>query len=318
MVEAMVYPVMECNISANEIPSIDKALRTMRSGLIYASQFLSKMQDASISLEAIVLNSHTVDFSAHHEATAMRLSANNIDLAMSEIEERMTSLEVILNRKAVIPTVLSTADDVSVAFHIAMNSPKIDWPFAEFVLERFSLLWTEEKAMIHNKVEDSAFRQNVWYNNDFDDNMVKLLQEGDCWKVRKSLELLDEIVEDADDLTVSVEIFDSLALILLQPMQSSEEYEERKWVYLIMKNQDKPITQDTSRLIDSFLYSEEGKVRISANVLKIITTFINDNTEDDEDFDLGSNKVHFLDASNIPKALVEILSEKKGNTSHVI
>jgi hypothetical protein len=320
MVEALVYPLRECNMLANEIPSIEEALRVMRSGLIHASEYLSEMQDASISLEAIILNSSNVDLSAHHEATAMRLSAHNIiDLAMSEIEERITSLEVILNRKAVIPTVLSTANDVSVAFHIAVNNSEIDWPFAEFVLERFSFLWTKEKAMIHNKVEDSVFRQDVWYNNNFDDNMVKLLQEGDCWRVRKSLNLIDEIVDDADDLTVSVDIFNSLACILLQPMQSPEEYEERKWVHLIVKNQDKPINQDTSRLIDSFLFSEEGKVRISCNVLKIITTFINDNTEHDEDFQGGrSNEDNFIHASIIPKALVEILSEKKGNTSHVI
>lgn len=56
----------------------------------------------------------------------------------------MTSLEIILNRKVIIPAILSTADDMSAAFHIAVNGPEIDWPFAEALLEKFSFLWNDD------------------------------------------------------------------------------------------------------------------------------------------------------------------------------
>jgi hypothetical protein len=47
----------------------------------------------------------------------------------------MKSLKVILSKKVRIPKTLplSTADDVSAAFHIAVNGSEIDWPFAEGV-----------------------------------------------------------------------------------------------------------------------------------------------------------------------------------------
>jgi hypothetical protein len=49
----------------------------------------------------------------------------------------MASLEGILSKKAIIPTTLSTVDDVSTTFHIAVNGPEIDLPFSEMVLESF-------------------------------------------------------------------------------------------------------------------------------------------------------------------------------------
>jgi hypothetical protein len=165
----------------------------------------------------------------------------------------------MLNKSALIPSILSTADDISTAFHIAVNGPEttlscpdIGWSFAEAVLERFSFLWTKELETVGDNVNKSTFGKAVWQNN-FGSNMVKLLNGGDCWRLRKSLELLVEMVGDACDLPVSVEIFESLAPILLQPDEDVE------WAYLIAKNQKIAVDHGTLRLINSFLYSRKEK-----------------------------------------------------------
>jgi hypothetical protein len=74
---------------------------------------------------------------------------------------RTESLETSLRRKLKIPATLSTADDISVAFHIAINPRQIDWPLAEAVLERFSFLWTEELATVDYNGEGSVFGKAV-------------------------------------------------------------------------------------------------------------------------------------------------------------
>lgn len=63
---------------------------------------------------------------ALEEATALKQSVRNQKLAISEIQERMASLEVSINTDAVIPATLSTAFDVSVAFHIAVNDKRTE------------------------------------------------------------------------------------------------------------------------------------------------------------------------------------------------
>jgi hypothetical protein len=68
------------------------------------------------------------------------------------------------------------------------------------MLKRFLILLTEEH------VQDVDFCQKVWNSNNFDSNMVKLLKGGDCWRIKKSLELIQNIVDNdlAYDLTVNV------------------------------------------------------------------------------------------------------------------
>lgn len=308
MPEALVYPVRECNLLATEIPPIESLLIDMRKALEDFSGLyfnINHIHDVSISLEAAILDSNFVDLSAYHEATAIKESAGSIELVMSEINERMKSLEEILNKKAVIPTFLSTTNDLSVAFHMAINGSEIDWPFAEFVLERFLILWTDEKA----KVEDSIFRQNVWNSSNFERNMIRLLQGGDFWRLRKSLKLIHKIIDDTDSLTVSSKVFNSLASILLCPMRSSDEDVERRWIYLIAKNREMSIDPGICRVINSFPYSQKGEICIAQNVLEIISSFING------DFCEGANEENFSYAEDMPKALVEILCEKKGNGS---
>jgi hypothetical protein len=66
-----------------------------------------------------------------NEEAALKQSGSQrnavLNSAHPEIRERMLSLEVVLNRKAIVPAILST-DDVSVEFHVAVNGPEIDWP----------------------------------------------------------------------------------------------------------------------------------------------------------------------------------------------
>jgi hypothetical protein len=214
----------------------------------------------------------------------------------------------MLNKRAIIPPILSTADDISTAFHIAVNGPEttlscpdIGWSFAEAVLERFSFLWTKELEKVGNDVTKSTFGKAVWRTNNFDSNMVKLLNGGDCWRLRKSLELLVKMVGDPCDLPVSVEIFESLASILLQPDEDVE------WAYLIAKNQKIAVDHGVLRLINSFLYSRKEKRKIFCNVLEIIKGFAND--------EVGSsdNTTNFCLSEKVPEALIKILVEENGD-----
>jgi hypothetical protein len=274
MSELLVSTTRVCNISAIDIPSIAAALRLMKKEISNASLLLPKIHDASTSLWATIKKSHYVEMSARQEVSALNRSAcnlqHNLTLAISEIEERIASLEVILSTEAIIPAILSTPDDLSVAFYIAVNGPDIDWPRAEAVLERFLFIWTEQGE----RMIDSFIRQNVWDHNNFESNIIKLIKGGDCWRVRKSLKLIQNVVVDCTDLGVNVEVFDSLASMLLHPLRSSAEDAELKWVYLITKNQDSAIDSDISRLINSFLYSRKGRSSIVHNVLNIISAFV--------------------------------------------
>jgi hypothetical protein len=144
MSEAMITPTRECNLLAIDIPSITAALNVMKKEFLNASLLLIEIQDASISLENVIQNSHYVDLTAHHEAGALKQSVDKFEVAIHEVQERMTSLEIILKSKVIIPAILSTADDISTAFHIAVNDPEIDWSFAEALLERYLFLFQED------------------------------------------------------------------------------------------------------------------------------------------------------------------------------
>jgi hypothetical protein len=135
---------------------------------------------------------------------------------------------------------LSTVDDISVAFHIAVNGPVIDWPFAEMVLERYLFLGAKKHLdQSENMLVDSGFDYSVWYSKNFERNVASLLRGGDCWRVRKLMESILKMVGDKCDLPVGAEFFDSLASVILQSMTSSlEDGDELKWAYLIDKNQE--------------------------------------------------------------------------------
>jgi hypothetical protein len=196
MTDIVTAPIItECNLLANDIPSIAAALSDVKSQILNASILLPQLQEAFVCFENVIQNSNYVEDSVHYETTALKQSAYNLALGMSEIQERMISLEIMLSKSTVIPPTLSTADDISTAFHIAVNGPEttlscpdIGWSFAEAVLERFSFLWTKELETVGNRVNNSFFGKAVWRTNNFDSNMVKLLNGGDCWRLRKSLE----------------------------------------------------------------------------------------------------------------------------------
>jgi hypothetical protein len=195
-------PFRECTLSAIDIPSLATAVSGMENEISKTSSFLPKVQQASIYLEQTIHNSHYVDLSAYEEATALKQSVHNLELAISEIKERMKSLKVILSKKVRISTTLSlsTADDVSAAFHIAVNGSEIDWPFAEAVLREFAFI--RNKDVMDNRGRGREVK--VWRNNDFECNIIKLLRGGDCWRVRKSLQLIRSIFCDAFSSEVMV------------------------------------------------------------------------------------------------------------------
>jgi hypothetical protein len=118
------------------------------------------------------------------------------------------------------------------------------------------------------------------------------------------LELIRNIVWDACDFTGNAEMFNSLASIILQQRQFCEVDNEMRWIFLIEKNQEKPINNDITQLINSFLYSREGKNTNVTYVLSIIYGFICD--EDDEGSDY-ENITIIIDETDVPNALVSIL-----------
>jgi hypothetical protein len=240
------------------------------------------------------------------------------DSLQHEINELQNNLRTSLEITQRIKSTISTADDVSIGFHHAVNSgPHIDWSFAELVLERYSVLLTEELEMVDNVIINSVFVKLVWMNDIFESNLVNLLKGGDSWRVRKSLKLILQIVGDwrdydsLRDLTVSVNFFDSLAFITLQSKKSSQDDEEMKLVHLIRKKQKNTIPLGILRLINSFLYSRKEKTNIACNALRIISALI------DEEISPKGNRVHFTEAPNIPKAIVQFLIEEKGNNDVV-
>jgi hypothetical protein len=222
-------------IPAINVPSVATAISVLKQEILKASLLLPKIQEASLSLEETVRNSRFVEESTHHEAFALKQSAHNFEhnlkFAIADIQERLASLELILSRNAIIPTTLTTVDDISVAFYIAVNGPVIDWPVAEMVLERCSFLFIEELATVANIIEDTFFAKAIWSAVCFESSMVRLLEEGDCWKLRKLISLISTMVKTDCDLKVSTKILNSLASVLLQPLRSSPEDEEMKWVY---------------------------------------------------------------------------------------
>lgn len=120
-----------------------------------------RIQEASHFIQ----NSNFVDEIAHHEATALNQSAHNLEVAVSKMQE------VMLSKVAEFPAILSTADDISVVFNIAVNGSEINWPLAEMVLDRYVFLWTGEiKSVDDIIVGDNDFIITVWKNNDFESN----------------------------------------------------------------------------------------------------------------------------------------------------
>jgi hypothetical protein len=217
MSKAVAISTRECDFSAIKIPPIAKTLSRMRVEILNASLLLSRIQEVSLSLKETIQKSNFVESDDLREADALVESSFNLKLVISEIQERMTSLEVSLSRNAIIPDNLSNADDLSVALDIAVNGFIMEWPLAETVLERYLFLKTEELDEWGS--DDSSY--NVWEMDGFESNFAKLLKAGDCWRVRKSLELFLKMLGDKYDCGFegSTEIFESLASIILQPNQ---------------------------------------------------------------------------------------------------
>jgi hypothetical protein len=95
-----------------------------------------KMQTASSNLEQSI-RSESLVTSRHEIADSLQLSNQTISKAMSEIQERMMFFEETLSQNYVTPLTILTADDISVAMHVAVKGPQINYHLAEMALERF-------------------------------------------------------------------------------------------------------------------------------------------------------------------------------------
>lgn len=148
--------------------------------------------------------------------------------------------------------------------------------------------------------EPGEFLEDVWHGQDFQGNVARLLHSGDISIVTELLNLFNQYLPFESEFEISVDIFDALSCILI-------EMDDKKWIYLIGKNQEKEIDHGLSRLINSFLCSQKEKQIIICSVLELMTNFTSFN---DSDCYTMSN---ILNAPNISKALVKILLEEKMN-----
>jgi hypothetical protein len=146
-------------------------------------------------------------------------------------------------------------------------------------------------------MEPDEFLEAVWDSHNFEINIVRLLGSGDISIVNKLLESFNKFQPFGSEVTLCAAFFDALASILIK-------VDDRKWMYLIAKNQDREIDHGISRLINSFLCSRKEKENIICNVLELLCNLT-------EQLDDINNRQSILDVPN--KALVQVLSEENVN-----
>lgn len=97
----------EYSLSAIDIPSISIAMSIMKTEISKASLAILRMQEASDSLEQAIRNASLVT-SRNEIGDGLKLSTQNLIVAMSTIEEEITLLQETLSKNTVIPdTILS-------------------------------------------------------------------------------------------------------------------------------------------------------------------------------------------------------------------
>lgn len=134
------------SVDEADVASILAALNDLKSEVSPLSA--SKVLDKSISLETVIQGTSLCDHNTLQEASALRCAAQNIGLAISEIQERLILLETTLRNNAMISSTLSVADlstptNISEALEMAVNGPERDWTFAVKIIERFLKLFTQ-------------------------------------------------------------------------------------------------------------------------------------------------------------------------------
>jgi hypothetical protein len=165
----------------------------------------------------------------------LKCAAQNIRLAISEIQERMILLEATLRNNAMISSTLSIAElstpkDISEALEGAVNGPVKDWTFGAKIIERFSKLH-DKLLFVHNQIdnysemESDEFLKAVWQSHNFDSNVARLLRSGDILIVNKLLDSLNLHHSFGGELTISVVILNALASILIA-------IDDKKRIYL--------------------------------------------------------------------------------------
>jgi hypothetical protein len=137
-----------------DVASILVALSVMKSEMTPLT--VSRVLDASKSLEKIIVQGSALcDVHTLQEANTLMRSAQKLELAISEIQERMISLEATLRNNTLISSTLSVSalsspDDLAKALEVALNGPGRDWTFAAKIIERFSFLYSERLEQENN------------------------------------------------------------------------------------------------------------------------------------------------------------------------
>jgi hypothetical protein len=161
---------------------------------------VNEVQRVSTSLDIDLKRIERFFFAKQAEKTSSE--SRKLKEIVSEIREKMILLENLARRNTrFTPSSsiddLCIADHMSAAFYLAVNGHEIDWNSAEKVLERFISL-TYSMMYESNDIgpsqdsyeEARQFMIDVWGNNNFESNVIKLLQAADCWKLKKFLELI--------------------------------------------------------------------------------------------------------------------------------
>jgi hypothetical protein len=284
---------------------------------------VSNVVNTSKLLHKKIQGSSLCEIDTRQEAIALRQAAQNLELAMSEIHTSMARIENSLKNNAMISSSLSiadlsTPDDISQALQNAVNGPGRDWIFAAKIVERFtSCYWAlieseddDDSDGDDDELEPEEFLQAVWASYNFQRNLARLFCSGNVSIVNKLLESFDHINPFSSEVPLSAKIFDSLASILIT-------VDDRKWIYLIAKNQEKEIDHGISRLINSYLCTQKDKDVVICNALKLMWSYTDEHFVKSrclyESNSGNMININILAAPNMFKALVKIISEERMN-----
>jgi hypothetical protein len=167
---------------------------------------------------------------------------------------------------------LINARDAVAAIDIAINGSEILYPEAEMAIDRFSHLWFDMEL-------NKELPTEIW-NSEFSRKIVELFKRGNSRDLYRSLQLIQKLTRDQPQLECSIELFETLRLMLSQRKMLPIENAQRNGVYLISKNRIQNVDHGVLWLINSFLCSSRNQTiyNVSANTLQIIGNFIGENS----------------------------------------
>jgi hypothetical protein len=208
----------------------------------------------------------------------------------------MTALnQSVLNATVVIPERLTNATRISTALHLAVCGPQINWSLGNEALVAFAFHTTTDTAQdIQSK---RLFVKSIWESENFIFDMVSILRIDDG-QISSSLESLNKVIGRHTDLICSPLLFDTLVKVLLRLKSPAAVQKEKLQVVWIAKHQSHQIDDDSTRLINDYLFSPKEMSNIASLIVEI---FYNLGRR-------GENKTTICTATDLPEALMTTIT----------